>query len=71
MPPTAATPIESPCVRVCMVDGQSGLCLGCFRTLAEIARWTGYTDAERDEIMRGLPARRARIRPELLERFGR
>lgn len=71
MPPDAAAPIDSPCVRICMVDGKSGLCLGCFRTLAEIARWTGYTDTERDEIMRALPERRGRIRPELLERFGR
>jgi predicted Fe-S protein YdhL (DUF1289 family) len=71
MPPAADAPIESPCVRICMVDGKSGLCLGCFRTLAEIARWTGYSDPERAEIMRGLAARRDRIRPEVLQRFGR
>jgi len=71
MPPADAPPIESPCIRVCMVDGKSGLCLGCFRTLPEIARWTGYSDDERAEIMRGLAARRGRIRPEVLERFGR
>jgi predicted Fe-S protein YdhL (DUF1289 family) len=69
MPPEP--PIESPCIRVCMVDGRSGLCLGCFRTLAEIARWSGYTDAERADIMRGLSDRRGRIAPETLERFGR
>jgi predicted Fe-S protein YdhL (DUF1289 family) len=63
--------IETPCVQICMVDGKSGLCLGCHRTLPEIARWTRYSDAERDEIMRALPARRQRIRPEILERFGR
>jgi predicted Fe-S protein YdhL (DUF1289 family) len=71
MPPAADAPIESPCVRICMVDGKSGLCLGCFRTLAEIARWTGYSDDERAAIMHGLAARRDRIRPEVLERFGR
>ena len=31
--------IESPCVRVCAVDGQTGLCLGCGRSLQEIGGW--------------------------------
>ena len=29
--------IESPCIKVCAVDPRSGLCLGCGRSLAEIA----------------------------------
>jgi len=56
----------TPCVKVCMVDGQSGLCLGCFRTLPEIARWERFTDAERTALMAALPARRSRISPEKL-----
>lgn len=59
-------PIATPCVRVCAVDGKSGLCLGCFRTLAEIAGWTRFTDAERAALMAELPGRRARIDPEKL-----
>jgi predicted Fe-S protein YdhL (DUF1289 family) len=70
MPPDPAAPVESPCIRVCMVDGRSGLCLGCYRTLPEIAGWSAYTDAERAEIMRGLPDRRTRIAPDVLARFG-
>lgn len=54
----APAPIASPCVKTCIVDGASGLCLGCARTLPEIARWSRYTDAERAEIMAALPARR-------------
>jgi hypothetical protein len=49
-----------------MVDGQSGLCLGCFRTLPEIARWERLTDGERTALMAALPARRSRISPEKL-----
>jgi hypothetical protein len=64
-------PIATPCVQVCVVDGQSGLCLGCFRTLAEVAGWARFTDAERAELMSALPARRSRIRPEKLSLFGR
>ena len=63
-------PIETPCVKICVVDGESGLCLGCHRTLAEVAGWTRFGDAERREIMAALPARRARIRPEKLALFG-
>ena len=63
-------PIATPCVKVCVVDGESGLCLGCHRTLAEVASWARLGDAERAEIMAALPGRRARIRPEKLALFG-
>ena len=59
-------PVKSPCVLVCAVDDESGLCLGCFRTLPEIARWSRYTDPERAAIMAALPARKSRIGPEKL-----
>ena len=68
----AAPPaIASPCVQVCAIDGQSGLCLGCFRTLAEIAGWTRFTDEERVAITVALPARRDRIAPKKLGLFAR
>jgi predicted Fe-S protein YdhL (DUF1289 family) len=57
-------PIATPCVQVCIVDGESGLCLGCYRTLPEIGGWSRFTDAERATIMAGLLARRIRIAPE-------
>lgn len=59
-------PIKTPCVQVCVVDGESGLCLGCFRTLPEIARWSRLSDAERETIMDELPSRLSRISPEKL-----
>src|SRR5277367_6486379 len=62
-------PIPTPCVKVCVVDGESGLCLGCFRTLKEIASWAALTDADRAELMAELPLRRSRIRPEKLALF--
>lgn len=62
-PPRA---IASPCVQVCTIDDASGLCLGCFREIAEIARWTQLTDAQRATLIAALPARRARISPEKL-----
>jgi predicted Fe-S protein YdhL (DUF1289 family) len=59
-------PIKTPCVQVCAVDDQSGLCLGCFRSLAEITGWVRLTDGERDAVLDELPARRGRIAPEKL-----
>jgi hypothetical protein len=61
--------IATPCIQVCLIDGESGLCLGCQRTLPEVARWTRLSDAERADIMAELPGRRARIRPEKLAIF--
>lgn len=40
------------------MDPQRGVCLGCCRTLDEIMRWSGMSDAERDRVMAGLPQRR-------------
>lgn len=50
-------PIKTPCIKVCVVDGQTSNCLGCGRTLGEIARWARFSDAERDDVMAQLPAR--------------
>ncbi len=62
-------PVATPCIKVCIVDGESGLCLGCLRTLSEVAVWSRFTDAERSSIMADLPGRRGRIRPEKLALF--
>ncbi|MSP47592.1 MAG: DUF1289 domain-containing protein [Xanthobacteraceae bacterium] len=43
--------IETPCEKICIVDQPSGLCRGCGRSLAEIERWTAYSDGERARIM--------------------
>ena len=50
-------PIATPCVKVCAVDGATGYCLGCRRTLPEIAGWARLSDDERAAIMAALPGR--------------
>ena len=55
----ACTAIESPCVRVCVIDASSGWCRGCWRTLDEISFWVRYTSEERHQVMQHLEARRA------------
>jgi uncharacterized protein len=49
--------IETPCVNVCVVDPESGFCIGCGRTRSEIAGWVAMSAAERREVMAGLEAR--------------
>ena len=51
--------IETPCIAVCMIDPRTSLCLGCGRTLPEIARWHRIDNPERLAIMELLPARMA------------
>ena len=64
-PQTPPRSIATPCIKVCVVDGASSLCLGCFRTLSEIAGWSGLTDDQRAAVMADLPARRSRADPAL------
>ncbi len=51
------TEIASPCVKLCVLHPESGYCVGCHRTMEEIAGWTRFSDAERAEIMATLPMR--------------
>jgi predicted Fe-S protein YdhL (DUF1289 family) len=39
------------------MDPRRGLCLGCGRTLDEIARWAQMSDADRERVMAELPLR--------------
>jgi predicted Fe-S protein YdhL (DUF1289 family) len=50
----------TPCIGTCRMDAD-GLCVGCRRTLAEIARWGTMDDAERRRwIAEVQPVRKAR-----------
>lgn len=53
--------MESPCVRICVMDPVSGLCRGCARTLDEIVAWGTMTPDRRRTIMRELDRRMARV----------
>jgi uncharacterized protein len=49
--------IESPCEKICVMDPEINICVGCNRTLDEIANWASYSHAERRAIMAALPLR--------------
>jgi uncharacterized protein len=53
--------MKSPCIKVCRMDPQHGVCLGCARTLDEIARWGSMSDQERERVLAQLPRRRSDV----------
>jgi predicted Fe-S protein YdhL (DUF1289 family) len=59
--------IRSPCIRLCTLDPETRTCLGCGRTLDEIARWTRYSEAEREAIMVRLPERLKAMEPSTIQ----
>ncbi|WP_237480532.1 DUF1289 domain-containing protein [Lichenibacterium dinghuense] len=50
---------SSPCIGVCTIDDGHALCLGCGRTLDEIAAWGTLSEPQRRALMAELPARLA------------
>jgi predicted Fe-S protein YdhL (DUF1289 family) len=53
---------SSPCVKICSIHPGAGLCVGCLRSLPEIAAWSSLSAADRSEILAQLPARGAAAR---------
>lgn len=47
----------SPCVGVCRLNPETGLCEGCRRTISEIAEWSGYDEVRRRAVLAALPGR--------------
>jgi predicted Fe-S protein YdhL (DUF1289 family) len=49
--------IETPCIKVCVIDPETGFCVGCGRTRGEIGGWLAMNSGERQKIMAALPER--------------
>ncbi|MGE3993105.1 DUF1289 domain-containing protein [Pseudorhodoplanes sp.] len=49
--------IETPCLKICVLEPGSRLCRGCGRTIDEIAGWGTMSGSERHRIMALLPDR--------------
>lgn len=55
------SPAASPCINVCTLDATGTQCLGCFRTLDEIATWGSMPETEKARVMSMLPARKRQL----------
>jgi hypothetical protein len=61
--PQPAAPVASPCNQVCVLDAQQ-VCVGCGRTLQEIAEWSRAGGERRRQIVAAARLRQA-SRPAL------
>ena len=53
--------IESPCVKICVIEPKSRLCTGCLRSIDEIGAWSLMKPEVRRAIMEELPERASLI----------
>ncbi len=51
------TEVQSPCIDICDVDESCKFCIGCGRSLDEIASWLSVSEEERQAILALLPER--------------
>jgi hypothetical protein len=57
------TSVASPCKNICRMHEPSGQCIGCGRTLDEIALWSVLDDDDKRAVCAELPARVAQLPP--------
>ncbi|WP_300454826.1 DUF1289 domain-containing protein [Accumulibacter sp.] len=50
--------VASPCINICRMDDDTGFCRGCFRTIEEIAAWSGSSNDRRWQILLAVERRR-------------
>lgn len=55
-------PPTSPCIGVCQIEPRTGLCLGCARSMDEIAGWLAMSPEAKRAVLAALPARRSALR---------
>jgi predicted Fe-S protein YdhL (DUF1289 family) len=55
--------VASPCVNICRMDADNAICVGCFRTLDEIAQWSRASDNTKLAILAAVEKRRAEHDP--------
>jgi len=58
--------IDSPCVKICVIHPQARLCVGCLRSIDEIAAWSRMSPEGRRAVMAELSARA----PQIAQRRG-
>ena len=61
LPPEQQTPVPSPCINVCKMSPETGLCEGCLRTIDEIVAWGSAGDAYKRAVWGEIRRREAQI----------
>ena len=63
--------VQSPCIKICVIHPEERLCVGCYRSMDEIATWSRLSEAERQAVVADLPARAPRLAKRRGGRMGR
>jgi hypothetical protein len=63
--------IDSPCIKICVIQPATRLCTGCLRTIDEISTWSRMTQEARAAVMADLPARKGLVAKRRGGRAGR
>ncbi|UTW56056.1 DUF1289 domain-containing protein [Kordiimonas sp. SCSIO 12610] len=50
--------IESPCIKVCKVAPDGKYCIGCYRTLDDLTKWSRASNQEKQQILDAAISRR-------------
>lgn len=50
--------VESPCINICKLNAQTGLCEGCMRSMDEIVNWIFYSDPEKQIVLDNIQLRK-------------
>jgi uncharacterized protein len=53
------TAVPSPCISICQMSPKTELCVGCLRTIEEIANWSILPDDEKLYILKLIEERSA------------
>ena len=53
---------KSPCIDICKIDKQTGLCRGCLRTRQEIKGWKQLSKSERKDVIGQISVRKLEVR---------
>jgi predicted Fe-S protein YdhL (DUF1289 family) len=61
MAPELQTPVPSPCINVCEMVPETGLCRGCLRTIDEIVAWGSASDDDKRAVWAEIRRREAAI----------
>ena len=56
---TNSSKVVSPCVSICELDPNDGICRGCFRSSSEIAAWQSMSQEAQILLLETLHDRRA------------
>ena len=54
-------PTPSPCIGLCHLNDATGLCEGCYRSLQEIALWSGFNEADRRAVLGAVEERKRQM----------